>query len=48
MAKSNNQAVFLSAETGENLDELRDIMYVHIKKLYLDRYPYKASYLTDY
>ena len=48
MAKSNNQAVFISAETGENLDELRDIMYVHIKKLYLDRYPYKASYLTDY
>jgi len=48
MAKSNNQAVFLSAESGENLDELRDIMYQHIKKLYLDRYPYKASYLTDY
>jgi GTP-binding protein HflX len=48
MAKSNNEAVFISAETGENLDELRDIMYVHIKKLYLDRYPYKASYLTDY
>jgi len=48
MAKSNNEAVFISAETGENLDELRDIMYVYIKKLYLDRYPYKASYLTDY
>ena len=48
MAKSNNEAVFISAETGENLDELRDIMYVHIKKLYLDRYPYKASFLTDY
>ena len=48
MAKSNNEAVFVSAETGENLDDLRDIMYVHIKKLYLDRYPYKASYLTDY
>jgi GTPase len=48
MAKSNKEAVFISAETGENLDELRDIMYVHIKKLYLDRYPYKASYLTDY
>ena len=48
MAKSNNEGVFISAETGENLDELRDIMYVHIKKLYLDRYPYKASYLTDY
>jgi GTP-binding protein HflX len=48
MAKSNNQAVFISAESGENLDELRDVMYQHIKKLYLDRYPYKASYLTDY
>ena len=48
MAKSSNEAVFISAETGENLDELRDIMYVHIKNLYLDRYPYKASYLTDY
>lgn len=48
MAKSNNNAVFISAETGENLDELKDILYKHIKKLYLDRYPYKASYLESY
>ena len=48
MAKSNNNAVFISAETGENLGELRAFLYQKIKKLYLKRYPYKASYIESY
>ncbi|MFT4970163.1 MAG: GTP-binding protein HflX [Chitinophagales bacterium] len=48
MAKSNNDAVFISAETGENLDELKKVLYQKIKTLYLKRYPYKASYLESY
>ena len=48
MAKSNNNAIFLSAHTGENIDELRKLLYKNIKKLYLERYPYKASYLDSY
>ena len=48
MAKSNNNAVFISAETGENLGELRSFLYQKIKKLYLKRYPYKASYIESY
>ena len=35
MAKSNNNAVFISAETGENLGELRSFLYQKIKKLFL-------------
>lgn len=48
MAKSNNNAVFISAETGENIGELRSFLYQKIKKLYLKRYPYKASYIESY
>lgn len=48
MAKSNNNAIFVSAETGENIDELRKLIYKNVKKLYLQRYPYKASYLESY
>ena len=48
MAKSNNNAIFISAETGENVEELRKLIYQNVKKLYLQRYPYKASYLESY
>ncbi|MCB0538923.1 MAG: GTPase HflX [Chitinophagales bacterium] len=48
MAKSNNHAVFIAAETGENIDELKDELFKHIKELYLQRYPYKASYINYY
>jgi GTPase len=48
MAKSNNNAIFISAETGENIEGLRKLIYINVKKLYLERYPYKASYLESY
>lgn len=48
MAKSNNNAIFISAETGENIEELKDELFKEIKELYLQRYPYKATYLNYY
>jgi GTP-binding protein HflX len=45
MAKSNDEAIFISAERKENITELRKSVYTFVKKLYLERYPYKASYL---
>jgi GTPase len=47
MAKANQNAVFISAEKKENLDELRRIVFANVKKLYLERYPFKAGYLES-
>ncbi|MCB9257445.1 MAG: GTPase HflX [Chitinophagales bacterium] len=47
MSKSNNNAIFVSAENNENIDELRILIYKNVKELYLKRYPYKASYLES-
>jgi GTPase len=44
MAKANHNAIFISAEKKENLDELRRLVFANVKKLYLERYPFKASY----
>lgn len=48
MNKSNNNAIFISAETGENIEELRKLLYSYVKELYLQRYPYKASYIESF
>jgi GTP-binding protein HflX len=47
IAKSNDGAIFISAEKKENITELRKAVYKLVKKLYLTRYPYKASYLDS-
>lgn len=47
MAKSNDGAIFISAEKKENITELRKSVYKFVKKLYLTRYPFKASYLDS-
>lgn len=47
IAKSNDGAIFISAEKKENITELRKSVYKLVKKLYLTRYPYKASYLDS-
>lgn len=47
MAKSNDGAIFISAEKKENISELRKSVYKFVKKLYLTRYPFKASYLDS-
>ncbi len=45
MKVSNQNAVFISALQKSNLAEMRDLVLNKVKNLYLERYPYKASYL---
>jgi GTP-binding protein HflX len=47
MAKTNQNAIFISAQTKENLEELRKTIFAKVKELYLERYPYKAGYFDD-
>ncbi len=48
MAKSNNNAIFVAAETGENMEKLKEMIFDHVKKVYSERYPYKSSYIGSY
>ena len=45
MSKSKTPAVFISARTGENVAELKNIIRQKVQKLYADIYPYK--YIVD-
>lgn len=45
MSKNKTKAVFVSAKTGENIAELKEIIRKEIQKLYADIYPYK--YIVD-
>jgi GTP-binding protein HflX len=38
--------VFISARTGENVEELRRILYDEVKKIHILRYPYN-NFLYD-
>lgn len=38
------RCVFISAVKKENIDELRDVLYEEVKKIYKIRYPYKAEH----
>jgi GTP-binding protein HflX len=40
MSKLNNNTIFISAKTKENVDVLRERMYDEIKKLHIQIYPY--------
>jgi len=41
MAKLNNdKVVFISAEKKENFDELKDVLYDEVKRIFKERYPY--------
>ncbi|HLR49420.1 MAG TPA: GTPase HflX [Candidatus Sphingobacterium stercoripullorum] len=40
MAKHADPAVFISAETGENLDNFRELLYEKVLKIHQSRYPY--------
>lgn len=48
MAKANDNAIFISAHEKENFAAFRKLIYKEVKKLYLQRYPYKASYIESY
>ncbi|MBX2902474.1 MAG: GTPase HflX [Chitinophagales bacterium] len=48
MAKTNDNAIFVSATSNRNTAELREKIFRKVKELYLERYPYKAGYWTEY
>ena len=40
IAKSNGTCVFISARKGENIQEIRDLLYDKVKEIHSKRYPY--------
>lgn len=46
--KTKGNAIFVSATENRNTSDLRHLIFDKVKKLYLDRYPYKAGYFQDY
>lgn len=48
MARTHDNCIFISAAHNRNTAELRDLLFNKVKKLYLERYPYKAGYFQDY
>lgn len=48
MARTNNNVIFISALQNKNTSELRQLIFEKVKSLYLERYPYKVGYWTDY
>ncbi len=48
MAKTHDNCIFISAIQNRNTAELRQLLFDKVKKLYLERYPYKAGYWSDY
>lgn len=48
MARTHDNCIFVSAIQNRNTAELRELLFQKVKKLYLQRYPYKAGYWQDY
>jgi len=48
MAATHDNCIFISAVQNRNTGELRQLLFQKVRKLYLDRYPYKAGYWADY
>jgi GTP-binding protein HflX len=48
MARTHDNCIFISAAQNRNTAELRQLLFEKVKKMYLERYPYKAGYWTDY
>lgn len=48
MARTHDNCIFISAAQNKNTSELRQLLFDKVKKLYLERYPYKAGYWHDY
>lgn len=44
MAKTHDNCIFVSATQNRNTADLRELLFQKVKKLYLERYPYKAGY----
>lgn len=48
MARTNENAIFVSATQNRNTGNLRHLIFEKVRKLYLERFPYKAGYWHDY
>jgi GTPase len=48
ISKTEDNCIFMSATTLDNLQSFREELLVKIKKLYKERYPYKAKFLWGY
>ena len=48
MAKTHDNCIFISAIQNRNTADLRELLFQKVKKLYLQRYPYKAAAWEDY
>ena len=48
MARMNNNCVFISAKTGENVDELKRMLYDKAKQVHLQRFPYNDFLYQTY
>lgn len=48
MARTNENAIFVSATQNRNTGDLRHLIFEKVRKLYLERFPYKAGYWHDY
>lgn len=42
MAKNNTSCIFISAKKKQNIQEFRDTIYEHAKKIHANRYPYES------
>ena len=47
MARMGNDCTFISARTGEGMDELRRLLYDRVKEIHIQRYPYN-DFLYQY
>ncbi len=48
LARTHDNCIFVSATQNRNTGELRELLFQKVKKLYLQRYPYKAGYWSDW
>ena len=48
MARMGNDCTFISARTGEGMDELRRLLYDRVKEIHVQRYPYNDFLYQDY
>lgn len=48
MARTHDNCIFISAAQNRNTADLRHLLFEKVKKLYLERYPFKAGWFVDY
>lgn len=48
MAKSNDQAIFISAKQKENIEDFKKLLYNEVKKIHVQRFPYNDFLFNFY